>query len=87
LAADVVLFNEHAEVTETIIANIVIYKDGRWVPPPVHCELLSGTLHQSLLASGRIVEPVIRGADLPPETPFYLINSVCGWRWAQLKMS
>ena len=82
---DVVMFNERGEVTETTIANIVIYNDGRWLTPPLHCGLLPGTMRQMLLANGTIIEQVIRVEDLQLGTPLYVINSVRGWRWAQLQ--
>ncbi|MEA3465836.1 MAG: aminodeoxychorismate synthase component I [Thermodesulfobacteriota bacterium] len=83
---DVVMINERSEVTETTIANIVIYKDGRYLTPPLYCGLLPGTMRQALLTNGTIVEQVIHVDDLQTETPLYLINSVRGWRWAQLQL-
>lgn len=81
---DVVLFNERDEVTESTIANIVMYHEGQWVTPALQCGLLAGTLRQSLLSQGVIVEQVITVEQLRAATSIYLINSVRGWQWAQL---
>lgn len=80
---DVVLFNERNEVTESTIANIVIYHEGQWLTPPLQCGLLAGTLRQSLLARGVIVERIITVEQLCDAKIIYLINSVRGWQWAQ----
>lgn len=82
---DVVLFNQRNEVTETTIANIVIYLKGQWLTPPLHCGLLAGTFRQHLLEQGVLIERVITVAQLRGADQVYLINSVRGWRWAQLR--
>ena len=46
---DVVLYNEHGQVTETTIANVVVEKNGRLVTPPVACGLLPGVFRGHLL--------------------------------------
>ncbi|MCD6526868.1 MAG: aminodeoxychorismate synthase component I [Desulfuromonas sp.] len=83
-ADDVLMVNERGEVTETTIANIVAYIDGRWLTPSLRCGLLPGTLRRVLLDSGQIHERVIKLTDLTAQTPLYVINSVRGWRWAHL---
>ncbi|MDY0292589.1 MAG: aminodeoxychorismate synthase component I [Desulfuromonadaceae bacterium] len=81
---DVVLFNQRDEITETTIANIVIYQNGKWVTPPCHSGLLAGILRQILLEQGVIEEQVITVGQLRDADQIYLINSVRGWRWAKL---
>lgn len=81
---DVVMFNQRGEITETTIANIVIYHDGQWLTPPLHCGLLAGTFRQTLVAHGVITEQVITVDQLRAAEQIYLINSVRGWCWAQL---
>lgn len=81
---DVLMINERGEVTETTIANVVAYIDGRWQTPPLSCGLLPGTFRQALLEQGRISEGVITLADLNANTPLFTINSVRGWRFAKL---
>jgi para-aminobenzoate synthetase/4-amino-4-deoxychorismate lyase len=80
---DVVMFNQRDEITETTVANIVIYHDGQWLTPPLHCGLLAGTFRQALLEQGVLVEQVITVDQLRAAEQIYLINSVRGWRWAQ----
>jgi len=81
---DVLLFNERGEITETTIANVVLYFDGNWVTPPLSCGLLPGTFRQSLLAQGCIREQVITVKDIDEDTLIYMVNSVRGWCWARL---
>lgn len=81
---DVVLWNEHGEITETTIANIVVDLDGERWTPPVTCGLLAGTLRADLLARGHIRERVLTRADLARATRIALINSVRGELPAEL---
>jgi len=81
---DVVMFNERNEVTESTIANIVIYHQGQWVTPPLHCGLLAGTFRQTLIEKGVLVERVVTVDQLRAVEQIYLVNSVRGWQWAQL---
>ena len=46
---DIVLCNAQGEVTEGSITNIILYKDGRYVTPPVASGLLSGTMRRHLM--------------------------------------
>lgn len=78
-ADDVLLWNPAGELTESTIANVVVRIDGRLLTPPVHCGLLAGTYREQLLASGRIVEEVIKVADITPNSEIFLLNSVRGW--------
>lgn len=84
-ADDVLMVNERGELTETTVANVVIYQHGRWLTPPVECGLLPGTFRRRLLEQGRIHEQVLRIEQLSPATLIYTINSLHGWRWAQLQ--
>ena len=80
-AADVLLFNEQGQVTESTIANVVVDLDGRLCTPPVSCGLLAGVYRQWLLAQGQIHEQVLTTADAMTSPHVYLINSVRGmWR-------
>jgi para-aminobenzoate synthetase/4-amino-4-deoxychorismate lyase len=79
-ADDVLLFNEHGEVTESTIANVVVELDGRKVTPPVSCGLLAGTFRDELLAAGEIEERVVTVDDLRRVSAIWLINSVRRWR-------
>lgn len=81
---DVLLWNERGELTEATIANVVLELDGELVTPPVEAGLLAGTLRGWLLGNGRIRERPILLTDLPRARKIWLINSVRGWREAQL---
>ncbi len=81
---DTVLLNEHGEVTETTIANIVIELDGCKLTPALQCGLLPGTMRQYLLDRGQIEEAVITREMLRRAEKIWLINSVRKWREAVL---
>ena len=82
---DVILWNEHGELTEASVANIILELDGRQVTPPVACGLLAGTLRAQLLAEGEIMEQVLRPDDLARASRLWLINSVRGRQSAVFK--
>jgi para-aminobenzoate synthetase/4-amino-4-deoxychorismate lyase len=81
---DVLLWNERGELTEATVANVVLELDGEWVTPPVGAGLLAGTLRGVLVGNGRIRERLILLTDLPRARKIWLINSVRGWREAEL---
>ena len=74
--ADVILWNEKGEVTESSIANIVVELDGKLYTPPIPCGLLPGTYRAYLLEQGKVKERVIRKEDLSNSPHIYLVNSV-----------
>ena len=81
---DVLLWNGRGEVTETSIANVVAEIGGIRLTPPVSSGLLPGVFRGHLLASGEIVEQVLRVPDLKRATRLWTINSVRRWRDAIL---
>ena len=83
-AADVLLWNEDGEITETTIGNVAFSVGGAWVTPPVSCGLLAGTERAARLASGEIVERVVRIGDLDRCQKIARLNSVRGWESAVL---
>lgn len=76
---DVLLYNEHMELTESCRANLVLTLEGKKFTPPVRCGLLNGTLRQELLSKGEIEEKVLYLSDLHRAEHIELINSVRGW--------
>jgi para-aminobenzoate synthetase/4-amino-4-deoxychorismate lyase len=76
---DIILWNEHDEVTESCVANVVVRLGDRLITPALDCGLLPGTLRAELLAGGKIEEGRVALADLERASELYLINSVRGW--------
>lgn len=76
--ADVLLWNERGELTESTIANLVVALGGQLITPPVECGLLPGTARAQWLAEGRLREAVIRVEDLAGCDKIFLLNSVRG---------
>jgi para-aminobenzoate synthetase/4-amino-4-deoxychorismate lyase len=81
---DTILWNEDGQATEATRANIVVERDGSRVTPPVECGLLAGTFRAELLASGELQEGVVTLDELRRAKHFWLVNSVYGWRRAEL---
>lgn len=76
---DTILWNPAREITESIVANIVVSIDGRKVTPAAECGLLPGTFRADLLARNEIVEGRVSIDQLRRAERFWLINSVRGW--------
>lgn len=81
---DTVLWNEAGEITEGTRGNVAALMDGQWVTPALTCGLLNGVGRQVALAEGRVVEGVIRVADVPRVQQWAFVNSLRGWLEAQL---
>lgn len=94
---DVLLWNEHGEITESTVANIVIEKNGnpasprlrrtKRVTPPAKCGLLPGIFREWLLDRGEIEEAVVTVEDLRNAEKVFLINSVRRWIDAKLEFN
>jgi para-aminobenzoate synthetase/4-amino-4-deoxychorismate lyase len=83
-ADDVLLVNRFGEVTESTIANVAVRIDGRWWTPPLSSGLLPGIERAAALDAGRVEERVISVEDVRRAEELALLNSVRGWRRANL---
>lgn len=81
---DTLLWNRRGEVTESTIASVVAELDGQRWTPPLTSGLLPGTMRAHLLASGQVRERIILKEELIRCTRLWLVNSVRGWRQAEL---
>jgi para-aminobenzoate synthetase/4-amino-4-deoxychorismate lyase len=81
---DVILWNSRGEVTESTVANIVVFSEGRHWTPPREAGLLAGTLRGELISKGQLFERTITKDELAAAESFALINSVRGWMPAKL---
>ena len=81
---DVILWNSRGEVTESTIANIVVFSEGKHWTPPREAGLLAGTLRGELISKGELFERTITKEELAAAESFDLINSVRGWMSAKL---
>ncbi len=77
-ADDIILYNQHGEITESCIANIAIEIEGTWVTPPVCCGLLAGTKRADLIDKNQLVERIFYKEDLINTMKIKLFNSVRG---------
>jgi para-aminobenzoate synthetase/4-amino-4-deoxychorismate lyase len=81
---DVILWNSRGEVTESTIANVVVFSDGKHWTPPREAGLLAGTLRDELISKGKLFERTITKHELAEIGSFSLINSVRGWMESEL---
>ena len=81
---DVLLWNDHGELTESTIASVVVEIGGQRLTPPVACGLLPGVERAVALAEGRAREGVVRIRDLVPGQRLWLLSSLRGSREARL---
>jgi para-aminobenzoate synthetase/4-amino-4-deoxychorismate lyase len=81
---DVIFWNSRGEVTESTIANVVVFSDGKNWTPPREAGLLAGTFRDELIARGELFERTITKEELANARSFSLINSLRGWMPATL---
>ncbi len=84
---DVLLYNEHGELTEFTIGNLVVEMDGKLYTPPISCGVLAGTFRAYLLETGQVEERVIRVDELKDCKKIFLVNSVRKWQQVDLSVS
>jgi len=81
---DVIFWNCRGEVTESTIANVVVFSEGKHWTPPRDAGLLAGTFRDELISKGELFERTITREELANAGSFALINSVRGWMPAKL---
>jgi para-aminobenzoate synthetase/4-amino-4-deoxychorismate lyase len=77
---EVLLVNEHGQLTEGSYHNLVVKLAGKLVTPPLSTGLLPGVLREELLEQGIISERILYPDDLKRAEEIWLVNSVRGWR-------
>ncbi len=83
-ADDVVLVNERGQVTETTIANLALWLEGRWWTPPLEAGCLPGVERARLIEAGELTERSLTLGDLQHASGIALVSSLRGWREARL---
>ncbi len=83
---DVILYNEHGELTEFTIGNLIVETDGKLYTPPISCGLLAGTFRAHLLETGQVKEMVIRVDEIGKCEKIFLVNSVRKWQRVEFKL-
>ena len=84
---DVLLHNEHGELSEFTIGNLVVEMDGKFYTPPISCGLLAGTFRAHLLETGQVEERVIRVDEIRKCGKIFFVNSVRKWQRVDLDPS
>ncbi|MEI6221464.1 MAG: aminodeoxychorismate synthase component I [bacterium] len=73
---EVLFTNEHGEVTEGAISNIIIQTEKKLYTPPIKSGLLAGVCRQYYLEKGELQEKVLFPQDLFRATKIYICNSL-----------
>ncbi|MBZ0100889.1 MAG: chorismate-binding protein [Thermoanaerobaculia bacterium] len=77
---EVLLVNEHGELTEGTRTNLMVqFGAGPWVTPPLEAGLLPGVFRESLLRRGEAIEATLRPRDLRRAHRIRLVNALRGW--------
>jgi para-aminobenzoate synthetase/4-amino-4-deoxychorismate lyase len=83
-ADDVVLVNQHGQLTETTTANLALRIGHRWWTPPTASGCLPGVERGRLLELGALHEGVLTVDDLHAADELAVLNSLRGRRPARL---
>ncbi len=76
---DTIFLNEHEEVTEGCISNLIVFLDGNYFTPPISSGLLAGTMRARLLSGAvSLQEKVLSLNELHQATALFCCNSVRG---------
>lgn len=82
---EVLLINEHGELTEGARTNLMVQMGGEvWLTPPIEAGLLPGVFREHLLRTGEAVEATLYPRDLKRAHRIRLVNSLRGWIPAKL---
>ena len=79
---DVLLGNEHREITETCRANLLYRVRDQWFTPPLASGGLAGIARQCSIDRGDVSERVLLVDDLDTIDEFAVVSSLRGRRFA-----
>lgn len=71
---DEIIIVKNGQITDTSYSNLVFFDGENWITP--RSFLLNGTMRQSLLQSGKIIEEEVNPKDLNRFHSFKLINAM-----------
>lgn len=71
---DEIIIVKNGQITDTSYSNLVFFDGEKWITPVSY--LLNGTMRQSLLKSGKIIEDEVNPKDLNRFFKFKLINAM-----------
>lgn len=86
-AEDVLLYNTEGEVTESSISNVALYRDGKWLTPPLSTGCLKGVIRRWLLEHGLVEEAVLSKDTIQAGDWILLSNAVSGCRLGRIEIA
>lgn len=75
---DALFVNTDGELTETCIANLLLFTGGRWYTPALSCGVLPGVLRSYLLKTGQIQEQPLTLEHLQSSHAVAVCNAIRG---------
>ncbi len=75
---EALLLNEHGRLAEGAAANLFIYRDGRWLTPPISEGCLPGIMRRRMITLTGALESPIEPADLSAADGLYLTSALMG---------
>lgn len=85
-AADVLLYNAEGEVTESSVSNIALYRNGKWLTPPLSTGCLKGVIRRWLLEHGLVEEAILLKDTIQAGDWILLSNAVSGCRLGRIEI-
>jgi 4-amino-4-deoxychorismate lyase len=86
-AAEVLLYNQHDQVTETSVSTIYFLRKGLWLTPASSCGGNLGSTRSLALSSGRCREGLIMKQSIIDGEAVFLSNGVRGFWPAKIVLS
>ncbi len=86
-ADDVLMINEHGNITETTIANVAVRFGNNWYTPPLESGCLPGIARAVALDANTVTERTVAVDDVYQCDALALISSVRGWRTATIPVT
>lgn len=83
-ADTVILINQHDEVAGSLDGNVVVWREGSWLTPPLSCGTVGCSFRSELIAHGEIEEGFITRTELENAEKVALIDDIHGWRFVGL---
>ena len=83
---DAIVTNEHGQICEGCITNIIIQKNGTCYTPAIKCGLLPGIMRDHLIDNHMITETILSIEDLHSADKIWLCNAVIGKIEARLAL-
>ena len=81
---EILLRNEHGEVSEGTVTTPYFWRDGVWITPRESCGGNLGTTRRWALDNGLAQEGVVMVDEIEHDEVIWVSNGVRGWGWGRV---